>query len=84
MRLLPWLYALPASPLRWFLLILTAAVVAWAGRGIYVSAVRALRHGSTNMNTLVSLGTAVAFVYSAYATLRPRSRAGRFISTLFC
>ena len=72
MRLLPWLYALPRgsccagscwSSLR--------SIVAWAGRGIYVSAIRALRHGATNMNTLVSLGTAVAFVYSAYATIAP-------------
>ncbi len=71
MRLLPWLYALPAGFLRWFLLLMTAVVVGWAGRGIYVSAIRALRHGATNMNTLVGLGTAVAFAYSAYATLAP-------------
>jgi Cu+-exporting ATPase len=71
MRLLPWLYALPADFVRWFLLAMTAAVVGWAGRGIYQSALRALRHGATNMNTLVSLGTAVAFVYSAYATVAP-------------
>ncbi len=70
-RMLPWLYAIPASALRWFLLVLTAAVVAWAGRGIYGSAWRALRHGATNMNTLVSLGTGVAFAYSAYATVWP-------------
>ena len=70
-RLLPWLYAIPAEPLRWFLLVLTAAVVAWAGRGIYSSAARALGHGATNMNTLVSLGTGAAFLYSAYATLWP-------------
>ena len=43
------------------LLVVTAAVVAWAGRGIYLSAMRGLRHGTTNMNTLVSLGTGVAF-----------------------
>jgi Cu+-exporting ATPase len=71
MRLLPWLYALPAGFLRWFLLIVTSVVVAWAGRGIYVSALKALRHGTTNMNTLVGLGTSVAFVYSAYGTLWP-------------
>ncbi len=71
MRLFPWLYSLPANPLRWFLLALTAVVVAWAGRGIYLSAIRALRHGTTNMNTLVGLGTSVAFLYSAYATLWP-------------
>ncbi len=71
MRILPWLYALPTSPLRWFLLVLTAVVVTWTGRGIYLSAIRALRHGTTNMNTLVGLGTGVAFLYSAYATLWP-------------
>jgi Cu+-exporting ATPase len=71
MRLLPWLYALPVVPLRWFLLVLTASVVAWAGRSIYLSAIRALRHGATNMNTLVGLGTSVAFAYSAYATIWP-------------
>jgi Cu+-exporting ATPase len=73
MRLFPWLYALPTSPLRWFLLVLTAFVVTWAGRGIYLSAIRALRHGTTNMNTLVGLGTSAAFLYSAYATVWPAS-----------
>ncbi len=71
MRLLPWLYSLPPDLLRWILLILTALLMAWAGRGIYAAAVRGLRHRTTNMNTLVSLGTGVAFTYSAYATLWP-------------
>ena len=71
MGIFPWLFALPPNLLRWFLLILTAALMAWAGRGIYLSAARSLRHGATNMNTLVSLGTGVAFAYSAYATILP-------------
>ncbi len=71
MRVFPWLYALPPELLRWFLLILTAGMMAWAGRGIYLSAARGLRHGTTNMNTLVSLGTGVAFIYSACATIWP-------------
>jgi Cu+-exporting ATPase len=71
MRLVPWLYALNPDLLRWSLLILTAVLLVWAGRGIYLSAIRALRHGNTNMNTLVGLGTSVAFAYSAYATLWP-------------
>ncbi len=71
MRLVPWLYALPPQPLRWLLLVLTGAVVSWAGSGIYLSAIRALRHGATNMNTLVGLGTSVAFLYSAFSTLSP-------------
>ena len=82
-RALPWLYAIPAPALRWFLLALTAAVVAWAGRGIYISAGRALRHRTTNMNTLVSLGTGVAFAYSAYATIWPApGRAAYFDAVL--
>jgi len=71
MRVIPWLYALPPTLLRWTLLLATAVVMAWAGRGIYASALRELRHGTTNMNTLVSLGTAVAFAYSAFATIEP-------------
>jgi Cu+-exporting ATPase len=71
MRLFPMLYALPPSLLRWLLLVLTTILMVWAGRGIYRSAARGLRHGTTNMNTLVSLGTGVAFAYSAYATLWP-------------
>lgn len=71
MRFFPWLYALSPNLLRWVLLIMTALLMAWAGRGIYLNAVRSLRHGATNMNTLVSLGTGVAFAYSAYATIWP-------------
>ena len=71
MSVLPWLYALPPGLLRWFLLAMTAILMIWAGRGIYLSAVQGLRHGTTNMNTLVSLGTGVAFAYSAYATIWP-------------
>jgi Cu+-exporting ATPase len=71
MRALPWLYALPPDLLRWFPLILTAFFVVWTGRGIYSNAASAAHHGATNMNTLVSLGTGVAFLYSAYATIWP-------------
>ncbi len=71
MYVFPWLFALSPEFLRWFLLILTAFFMVWAGRGIYLSALHGLRHGTTNMNTLVSLGTGVAFAYSAYATIWP-------------
>ena len=71
MDLLPWLYAMPPALLRWSLLVLTAIIVFWAGRGIYRNAWRALRHGATNMNTLVSLGTSVAFIWSVYSTILP-------------
>ena len=71
MRALPWLFALPADNLRWTLLVMTGLVMVWSGRPIFLSAGRSLLHGATNMNTLVSLGTGVAFLYSAYSTLRP-------------
>jgi Cu+-exporting ATPase len=71
MRVLPWLYAAPPSLLRWSLFVLTAVLAPWAGGSIFLNAFRGLRHGSTNMNTLVSLGTGVAFLYSAYATIDP-------------
>jgi Cu+-exporting ATPase len=68
-----WVIALPTSQVRWALLIMTAVLAIWAGRAIYRSAWKALLHGETNMNTLVSLGTGVAFAYSAYVTLQPES-----------
>jgi Cu+-exporting ATPase len=42
-----------------------------AGAPVYQRAWRAARHGSTNMHTLVALGTLAAFGYSAAATLWP-------------
>lgn len=71
MRWMPWLYSPPPSLIRWTLLTGTWFLLVWAGRGIYLSAIRALRHGTTNMNTLVSLGTGVAFAWSVYATVLP-------------
>ena len=73
MRWMPGLYSLPQSPLRWTVLAATAILAVWAGGAIYRSAWKALLHGETNMNTLVSLGTGVAFVYSSYVTLWPAS-----------
>ena len=73
MLAVPWLFHLPSDYLRWTLLALTAILMSWAGHGIYANAVRGLRRGATNMNTLVSLGTGVAFVYSTYATAFPLS-----------
>jgi Cu+-exporting ATPase len=69
--LAPWLYAVPPQGLKWFLFALTLAVMAWAGRRFYVKAWAALRHGSSDMNTLIALGTGAAFLYSTAATAAP-------------
>jgi Cu+-exporting ATPase len=71
MRELPWLYDVPPDLLRWTLLIATAALLVWAGRPVFANAASGLRHGTTNMNSMVSLGTGVAFLYSAFSTVMP-------------
>src|SRR5207248_5217838 len=39
---------------------------------IYQAAWAAARHGGTNMNTLIAVGTSVAYAYSAFVMLWPR------------
>jgi Cu+-exporting ATPase len=51
--------------------VVTTVIQFWAGRGFYAAAWAAARHGATNMNTLVALGTGVAWGYSAFVTLWP-------------
>jgi Cu+-exporting ATPase len=53
------------------ILVVATGVQFWAGRDVYRSAWTAARHRSTSMNTLVALGTGVAWVYSAFVTLWP-------------
>ncbi len=71
-RLLPWLFALPQPALRRSLLLLSAALLATAGRRFFVRALAGLRHAHADMSSLVALGTGVAFLYSAAVTLAPR------------
>ncbi len=54
-----------------FLLIAATVVQFWAGRVFYTATWAAGRHGGTNMNTLVAVGTSVAYGYSAFVTLWP-------------
>ncbi|MDA8100249.1 MAG: heavy metal translocating P-type ATPase [Nitrospiraceae bacterium] len=56
----------------WFLLfLLTTPVQFWAGRHFYQNAWASIKHGSTNMNTLVVVGTSAAYGYSAVLTFFP-------------
>lgn len=70
--------SMPSAPLSWWvMLVATAGVMLWAGRDFYSRAWSAARHGSTNMNTLISVGTLAAFLFSALATVSPRFLAER-------
>jgi Cu+-exporting ATPase len=68
---LPWLYRAPPALLSYGLLVLTAGVMAWAGRHFYTRAWAAFRHHAADMNTLVAVGTGAAFLYSVVATVAP-------------
>jgi len=63
--------AMGSQTVNYTLLGLTALIIAWAGRGIYHAAWKALRHKSADMNVLVMLGTGAAFIYSTVATVAP-------------
>lgn len=57
---------------NWFILfLLTTPVQFWAGLRFHRAALSALRHRTTNMNTLISLGTFAAYIYSLIATFYP-------------
>jgi P-type Cu+ transporter len=62
-----------AQSLRLSMLGLSAVGMWWAGGGVYRRAWRAALHRSTNMNTLVALGTTAAFLYSVAATFFPQA-----------
>jgi P-type Cu+ transporter len=71
MTITPWAYQIDPRVLSYALLIVTAAVMAWAGRHFYVRAWVSFRHHSADMNTLIAVGTGAAFVYSVIATVAP-------------
>jgi Cu+-exporting ATPase len=70
-RAVPWLYRIDREWLAWGLLLLTLAIMGWAGRHFYTRAWASLRHRQANMNTLVAVGTGAAFLYSLVATAAP-------------
>jgi Cu+-exporting ATPase len=51
--------------------VVATAVQWWAGKDLYASAWAAAKHRTTNMTTLVALGTGVAWGYSTFVTLWP-------------
>jgi P-type Cu+ transporter len=55
------------------LLLLATFVQIWAGGSFYRAAWAAARHGTTNMDTLVAVGTGAAYGYSAFVTLWPQA-----------
>ena len=68
---------LPSAPwtmeqAAWLLIGPATAVQFLAGRRFYRAALRAARHGSTSMDTLVVVGTSAAWAFSVLVTVAPR------------
>lgn len=64
----------------WLELALSLPVVFWTGWPFFVRGWQSLVHRSPNMWTLISLGTAAAFIYSVVATLAPGVFPDSFVS----
>ena len=56
----------------WVQFLLATPVQFWAGFAFYRAAIRAIKHRTANMDTLVVIGTTVAFGYSVFVTVFPQ------------
>jgi len=56
----------------WIQLLLATPVQFWAGFEFYRATIPALKHRTANMDTLVTIGTTVAYFYSAFVTVFPQ------------
>ena len=68
-HLFPWVPSILTS--HAVLWALATPVQFWIGWQFYRGAWGALRHGNTNMNTLIAVGTSAAYFYSVAAVLAP-------------
>ena len=64
----------------WIELVLTLPIVLWAGAPFFVRGAHSIVNRSSNMWTLISLGTGAAFVYSVVATVAPQVFPASFFS----
>ena len=68
----PGFDAIPGRVLHPLFFALAVPVQFWAGWRFYEGAWRVGRHGATDMNTLIAIGTSAAFGYSVVATFAPQ------------
>lgn len=66
----------------WVQFLLATPVQFWAGLGFYRATISALKHRTANMDTLVTIGTTVAYGYSAFVTVLPHVVSGLGIDAI--
>jgi P-type Cu+ transporter len=72
LRGMPVRHALPSGWLPWIELLLATPVVLWGGWPFFQRGLASVVNRSTNMFTLIAMGTGVAYVFSLTATLFPQ------------
>lgn len=65
------MFAMTMPYANWIMLVLSTPVVFWFGRGFFITAWKQLKHGKTNMDTLVALSTGIAYFFSLFNTIFP-------------
>ncbi|MFI5246647.1 MAG: heavy metal translocating P-type ATPase, partial [Gemmatimonadales bacterium] len=73
LMLVPMEASMSTSVWPWAQLVVTTAVMLWAGRAFYSRAWTAFRHRAADMNTLIAIGTGSAYLYSLAATVAPKA-----------
>ncbi len=71
--LFPFVEGVPFRLRSLLLFVLTTPVMFWAGGRFFRGAWAAARHGTSDMNTLVVVGTMTAYVYSSIVTFAPHA-----------
>jgi Cu2+-exporting ATPase len=56
---------------NWIMMVLSTPVVFYFGRNFFINAWKQARYRKANMDTLVALGTGVAYLFSAFNTIYP-------------
>ncbi|MCH8327852.1 MAG: cation transporter, partial [Candidatus Marinimicrobia bacterium] len=69
----PDLHSMSAAQNRFALFLLATPVQFWAGWQFYKGTWTGLRHGYTDMNTLIAVGTSAAYFYSVFAVFFPET-----------
>lgn len=65
------MFAMNMPYANWIMLVLATPVVFWFGRGFFITAWKQMKHGKTNMDTLVALSTGIAYFFSLFNTIFP-------------
>ena len=70
-HLFPLLMDIPQQIMFYILFALATPIQLWAGAQFYRPAWAAAKHGTTNMDTLIAVGTTAAYLYSVAVTFFP-------------